>query len=242
MQKSALENNSLKKFKWQECKTNYKEESKMKKLLLILAILLLSQIKVYSADVVPQYVNTQPISTLGVYQAPNEIILYSEPDESSTLVHSISWIGEKFFPESVKPQDLFLVYIPAKNLGYLTVTDDTEDWVQVIYNNSTGARGWIKKDDPYRFSTWVMFYNMYGRKYGLNILKEAPDEAKDLHASTDDKSQIIGTINMPIKINLNLVRGNWALVSVMDIDKTPKTGYVRWRSDKGIKYYFPAIK
>ena len=30
MQKSALENNSLKKFKWQECKTNYKEESKMK--------------------------------------------------------------------------------------------------------------------------------------------------------------------------------------------------------------------
>ena len=52
----------------------------MKKLLLILAILLLSQIKVYSADVVPQYVNTQPISTLGVYQAPNEIILYSEPD------------------------------------------------------------------------------------------------------------------------------------------------------------------
>lgn len=69
----------------------------MKKLLLILAILLLSQIKVYSADVVPQYVNTQPISTLGVYQAPNEIILYSEPDESSTLVHSISWIGEKIF-------------------------------------------------------------------------------------------------------------------------------------------------
>lgn len=196
----------------------------------------------YSADVVPQYVSIQQTNTLGLYQAPNEIILYKEPSEASTLVHSISWIGEKIFPESVKPQDLFVVYVPSKNLAYLAVTDETEDWVQVIYNNSTGAKGWIKNDDPYRFSTWVMFYNMYGKKYGLNLLKEAPESAKDLHVATDDKSQIVGTINMPKKINLNLVRGNWALVSVMDIDRTPKTGYVRWRSDKGVKYYFPAIK
>ena len=214
----------------------------MKKFLLILSILLMLPLSAYSADVVPQYVSIQQTNTLGLYQAPNEIILYKEPSEASTLVHSISWIGEKIFPESVRPQDLFVVYVPSKNLAYLAVTDETEDWVQVIYNNSTGAKGWIKNDDPYRFSTWVMFYNMYGKKYGLNLLKEAPESAKDLHVATDDKSQIVGTINMPKKINLNLVRGNWALVSVMDIDRTPKTGYVRWRSDKGVKYYFPAIK
>ena len=214
----------------------------MKKFLLILSILLMLPLSGYCADVVPQYVSIQQTNTLGLYQAPNEIMLYKEPSEASTLVHSISWIGEKIFPESVRPQDLFVVYVPTKNLAYLAVTDETEDWVQVIYNNSTGAKGWIKKDDPYRFSTWVMFYNMYGKKYGLNLLKEAPESAKDLHVATDDKSQIVGTINMPKKINLNLVRGNWALVSVMDIDRTPKTGYVRWRSDKGVKYYFPAIK
>ena len=214
----------------------------MKKFLLILSILLMLPLSAYCADVVPQYVSIQQTNTLGLYQAPNEIMLYKEPSEASTLVHSISWIGEKIFPESVRPQDLFVVYVPSKNLAYLAVTDETEDWVQVIYNNSTGAKGWIKKDDPYRFSTWVMFYNMYGKKYGLNLLKEAPNSAKDLHVATDDKSQIVGTINMPKKINLNLVRGNWALVSVMDIDRTPKTGYVRWRSDKGVKYYFPAIK
>ena len=214
----------------------------MKKFLLILSILLMLPLSGYCADVVPQYISIQQTNTLGLYQAPNEIMLYKEPSEASTLVHSISWIGEQIFPESVRPQDLFVVYVPSKNLAYLAVTDETEDWVQVIYNNSTGAKGWIKKDDPYRFSTWVMFYNMYGKKYGLNLLKEAPDSAKDLHVATDDKSQIVGTINMPKKINLNLVRGNWALVSVMDIDRTPKTGYVRWRSDKGVKYYFPAIK
>lgn len=214
----------------------------MKKFLLILAILLLMPVKGFCENVVPQYVSIEHTNTLGLYQAPSEIVLYKEPYQSSNIVHSISWIGDKIFPESVKANDLFIVFLPQKNLGFLAVTDETDEWVQVIYNNSTGSKGWIKKDDPYRFMSWIMFYNMYGKKYGLNLLKEAPPEAKDLHTSTDDKSQIVGTINMPQKINLNVMRGNWALVSVMDIDRTPKTGYVRWRSDNGVKYYFPAIK
>ncbi len=214
----------------------------MKKFLLILAILLLMPVKGFCENVVPQYVSIEQTNTLGLYQAPSEIVLYKEPYQSSNIVHSISWIGDKIFPESVKANDLFIVFLPQKNLGFLAVTDETDEWVQVIYNNSTGAKGWIKKDDPYRFMSWIMFYNMYGKKYGLNLLKEAPPEAKDLHTSTDDKSQIVGTINMPQKIILNVMRGNWALVSVMDIDRTPKTGYVRWRSDNGVKYYFPAIK
>ena len=199
----------------------------MKKFLLILAILLLMPVKGFCENVVPQYVSIEHTNTLGLYQAPSEIVLYKEPYQSSNIVHSISWIGDKIFPESVKANDLFIVFLPQKNLGFLAVTDETDEWVQVIYNNST---------------SWIMFYNMYGKKYGLNLLKEAPAEAKDLHTSTDDKSQIVGTINMPQKINLNVMRGNWALVSVMDIDRTPKTGYVRWRSDNGVKYYFPAIK
>ncbi len=215
----------------------------MKKFLLILALMLLMPVNALCADnVVPQYVSIEQTNTLGLYQAPSEIVLYKEPSETSNIVHSISWLGGKIFPESVKAQDLFAVLIPSKNLGLLTVTDETEDWVQVIYNNSTGAKGWIKKDDPYRFMSWIMFYNMYGKKYGLNLLKEAPAEAKDLHTSTEDKSQIVATINMPQKINVTAIRGNWALVSVFDIDRTPKTGYVRWRSDNGVKYYFPAIK
>ena len=214
----------------------------MKKILLILAMLLLLPTNAYSKNIVPQYVSIESTNTFGLYQAPNEVVLYSEPSETSTIVHSISWIGNQIFPESVKQNDLFVVFLPEKNLGFLAVTDETEDWVEVLYNNKTQAKGWIKKDDPYRFMSWVMFFNMYGRKYGLNLLKEAPASAKDLHSATDDKSQIVGTINVPKKINLTAIKGNWALVTVMDIDKTSKTGYVRWRSDKGVKYYFPDIK
>jgi len=214
----------------------------LKKLLLVLAIILLIPVKSLCANVVPKYVSIEQTNTFGLYQVPNEIVLYKEPSESSTIIHSISWIGNQIFPETVKPEQLFVVYLPDKNLGMLAVTDETDDWIEVIYNNKTGAKGWIKKDDPYRFMTWVMFYNMYGKKYGLNLLKEAPAEAKDIHTSTDDKSQIVGTVNMPQKINLTAIKGNWALVSVYDIDRTPKTGYVRWRSADGVKYYFPALK
>ena len=214
----------------------------MKKLILTFALILLMPVCAFCADILPQYVSIENTRTLGLYQAPNEITLYKEPSETSNIVNSISWIGSQIFPESVKAQNLFVVQIPSKNLALLAVIDETEDWVQVIYDNSTGAKGWIKKDDPYKFMSWVMFYNMYGRKYGLKMLKEVPESAKDIHASTEDKSQIVGTINMPQKINLTAIRGNWALVSVYDLDKTPKTGYIRWRGDNGVKYFFPAIK
>ena len=43
-------------------------------------------------------------------------------------------------------------------------------------------------------------------------------------------------------INLSVIKGNWMLVTVVDADRTPKTGYIRWRSDDGIKYLFPDVK
>lgn len=214
----------------------------VKKLLLILAIMLLIPVKALCTDIMPQYVSIEQTNTLGLYQAPNEIVIYKEPSETSTIINSISWIGNNIFPETITKNKFFVVYLPNKNLGLLAVSDETEDWVQIIYDNQTGAKGWIKNEDPYRFMSWIMFYNVYGKKYGLKLLKEAPEEAKDIHTSTNDKSQIVGKVNMPQKINLTAIKGNWALVSVFDIDRTPKTGYIKWRNTDGVKYYFPEIK
>ena len=117
-----------------------------------------------------------------------------------------------------------------------------DDWVEIVYDKSTGKTGWIKKDDPYKFMTWINFYNIYGKKYGLNLLKSAPETCKDMKSSPEDMAKTISTMNYPQKINLNVIRGNWALVSVMDLDRTPKTGYIRWRSDDGVRYFFPDVK
>lgn len=218
----------------------------MKRILLILTVLIglivpLNQ-QAFAFDVIPTYVSMVFTNTLGVYQAANEITLYKEPSLQAPIVHNIRWNNNDIFPHSVNPEDLFIVYMPSKNLGLLAVTDETEDWVQVMYNNTTGAKGWVKKDDPYKFMPWISFYNIYGKKYGLKLLKSAPKEISDLHTATDEKSQVVGRMNMPEKINLNVIRGNWALVSVYDLDRIPKTGYIRWRADNGTKYYFPDIK
>lgn len=215
----------------------------MKKLLLTLTLLFGLILPVFSADnLIPEKTCLKYTNTIGLYQASDRIILYKEPNEQSELIYSIKWNKNGVFPDTLTFDNLFVVFMPSKYLAYMAVTDETEDWVEVIYNNSTGDKAWMKKDDPYKFSNWITFFNMYGRKYGLKILSGAPDTIKDLKSSTDDKSQTIARVNIPSRINLNVIRGNWALVSVMDLDKTPKTGYIRWRSDDGVKYLFPDIK
>ena len=215
----------------------------MKKLILTLICLFGLILPSFSAEnVIPEKACLKYTNTIGLYQASDRINLYKEPNEQSELVYSIKWNKNGVFPDTLTFDDLFVVFMPSKYLAYMAVTDETEDWVEVIYNNNTGERAWMKKDDPYKFSNWITFFNMYGRKYGLKILKGAPDSIKDLKSATDDKSQTVARINIPSRINLNVIRGNWALVSIMDLDRTPKTGYMRWRSDDGVKYLFPDIK
>ena len=215
----------------------------MKKLLLTLTLLFGLILPAFSSEnVIPEQTCLKYTNTIGLYQASDRIVLYKEPNEQSEMLYSIKWNKNGVFPDTLTFNDLFVVFVPSKYLAYMAVTDETEDWVEVIYNNSTGDRGWMKKDDPYKFSNWITFFNMYGRKYGLKILSGAPDTIKDLKSATDDKSQTIARVNIPTRINLNVIRGNWALVSVMDLDRTPKTGYMRWRSDDGVKYLFPNIK
>ncbi len=214
----------------------------MKKFLCTILCSLILTAGVYASNVMPDSVITEGTNTFGVYQVGHSIIIYSEPDETSQIKQKIVWDSENVIPQNLALADLFTVYIEDKDFALMAVTDETEDWVEVIYNNKTGERGWIRKDDPYKFNTWVNFYSMYGRKYGLEILKGAPQNVSNLYGSTDNPDKAISHINRPELINLNLIRGNWMLVTVVDADKTPKTGYIRWRSDDGVKYLFPNIK
>ena len=96
--------------------------------------------------------------------------------------------------------------------------------------------------DRMQFLPWLTFYNLYGRKYGLRLFNDAPDSIKTLHTQTDDISQNLSKLQYVKQIKVTAIRGNWALVSVFDIDKTPKTGYLRWRTETGKIYAFPNIK
>ena len=214
----------------------------MKKIFLTLFLLLFTAIPTLAEKVMPDKTDLKNTRTIGVYQVSNEIVLHKDYDENSDVIKTIKWNKNEILPENLTFHDVFVVFIPNKSLALMQVSDETEDWVEVIYNNTTGEKGWLKKDDPYKFATWTNFYNMYGKKYGLYILKGAPECVKNMKSSPDKQSQTVDTMNFPSKINLNVIRGNWALVSILDMDKTSKTGYIKWRSDDGVKYLFPDIK
>lgn len=191
------------------------------------------------ADVMPFYVNSIPKDAIGMYQTGENITILSEPEANSKTIKTFEF---SYKPETM-PDGMFAVLLNEKKLGFLYVSDIGDDgWVEVIYDKHTGARGWVLTEDRFQFLPWLTFYNMYGRKYGLRLFKDTPDEIEVLHAKSEDLSQNIGKLNFVKQIKLTAIRGNWALVSVFDIDKTPKTGYLRWRSNEGVIYAFPNIK
>ncbi len=214
----------------------------MKKIILSIFMILFMALGVCAKDIIPVQPSMEGVRTVGLYQVKDDITIYKFPDEDAQILYRVRWNSEEFFPESIGANNFFALFISKKDLAYVNVVDIVDGWVEIVYDNSKGLTGWIKEDDPYKFMTWTNFYTTYGKKYGLNILKGAPSNCKDIKGSPDDLSQTISTMNMPQKIHLNLIRGNFALVSVMDLDKTPKTGYIRWRSDNGVRYFFPAIK
>ncbi len=208
----------------------------MKKLLLIICMMFMLPV---FADVMPFYIDSIPNYAIGMYQTGENIKIYSEPEANSNVIKSFNF---SYKPDSM-PDGMFALLLNDKQLGFLYVSDIGDDgWVEVVYDKHTGARGWVLTEDRFQFLPWLSFYNMYGRKYGLRLLKDAPEEVEVLHAKSEDESQNVAKLNYVKQIKLTAVRGNWALVSVFDIDKTPKTGYLRWRSNEGKIYAFPNIK
>ena len=207
----------------------------MKKLLIILSMLL--TIPAF-ADTMPYYINSIPKDAIGVFQTGDCLTIYSHPELDSKIVKIFDF---SYNPDTM-PDGVFGVLLNEKKLGMLYVTDIGDDnWVEVIYNRRTGAKGWVTTEDRFQFLPWINFYNMYGRKYGLKILKDAPKEVETLHAKSEDISQSVAKMNYVKQIKLTKLTGNWAMVSVFDLDKVPKMGYMRWRGDDGVIYAFPNI-
>lgn len=208
----------------------------LKKILLILTALVVLPV---FADTMPYYIDSIPKTTIGMYQTDDKITIFSHPDPNSKII-----LENKFsYDPETMPDNTFAVLINEKKLGFLYVTDIYDDgWIEVLYDKTTNARGWVKTIDNMQFLPWINFYNLYGRKYGLRLLKNTPNDIRCLHSKPEDLSQIISKFNFIKQIKLTVIRGNWALVSVMDIDKTPKTGFLKWRNIDGQIYAFPDIK
>lgn len=208
----------------------------MKRFLIILCMLLILPAM---ADTMPFYTDSVPKNVIGMYQTGENITVFSHPEANSKVVKKFDF---SYKPETM-PDNVFAVLINEKKLGFLYVSDiGDEGWVEVIYDRKSGAKGWVKTEDNLQFLPWLTFYNLYGRKYGLRFMKDSPDEMEILKSKSEDLSQTVSTLRFVKQIRVTAIRGNWALVSVVDVDRTPKMGYMRWRGDDGTIYAFPNIK
>jgi len=215
----------------------------IKKILLIFTFLL-SFILPVQADVMPYYVNNINTDSIGVYQASNNIRVYKEPNENSPLLLNVCWDSNSFNSPDISASNLFVVFLPKKDLAFLTVVDenDNEDWVKIVYNKNGNKTGWIKKEDDFKFMNWRTFFNLYGRKYGMYYMKDAPEESKIVYGNNVEDAKQIAKITLPQSIKLTSAQGNWLLIIAFDVDRLQKIGWIKWRNLSGEIYLFPNIK
>ena len=211
----------------------------IKRILLILTVFFMFNLSV-EANILPASTDDISSFAIGMYQMPKNIIVYSKPNFNSTVLYRANWDYETFNSSKGVEADIFTVFIQQKELAYAQVTDYVEDWVEIIYCKKPLKKGWVKSEDL-RFMLWRNFYNTYGRKYGLFIMSDAPKTVKDLHSGSNEDSQVMQSLVSPQKIKFTVIKGNWALVTAIE-NNMGKTGYMRWRSDNGEIYAFPAIK
>ncbi|MBQ3310905.1 hypothetical protein IJG72_02385 [bacterium] len=213
----------------------------MKKFVIIIFTVFLLTLQCVMANIKPYNSSDIALDAIGMYQVPNYITVYKEPNEKSKVLYRANW-SQKFFNCSLGDmEDIFTVYIANKNLALVQVVDYTDDWVKIIYDKSEHKTGWLKAEDI-RFMTWRNFMNTYARRYGLYLFKDIPVENRILYSGiTDNAQQLQSITGKPLKITLTAIKGNMILVTAIE-NNVGKTGFLKWRTDEGKIYVFPAIR
>lgn len=219
-------------------------QKKIQKLIVIFEILIIFLSiyqRVFAQGFIPKYNDSINFCGIGIYLAPKKIVIYSEPDEKSRIIEQIQWnsLGVSNATDDLNSKRIFISFIPDKNVAVMSVVDDIDGWCRVIYNQRSGASGWVEIDNSDRFMTWFEFMDKYGRDKGLRLFADLPD--KKIYTSPDEKAQVQNCYNYcPDNVKLEFIRGNWMLVKVIDYSKTNTyIGWIKWRNDMGKIFAFP---
>ena len=201
----------------------------------------------YAVEFMPRDTKSINNHAIGIFFAPEEIKIYSSPDEKSELIEIIRWniLGVEAIPQVQSSGETFFVFIPNKKYALMPVISENEnsDWLEVIYNKNTGAKGWVRNPTYDRFETWLEFMRVYGKRNRLYLFSDIPEKYKSLHTDPDENSQLINNNDSILiqEIELIYVSGNWVLVREIDYNKTAQVGWIRWRDNDGNIFVFPKL-
>lgn len=195
------------------------------------------------ADVMPYYGSSLSKDTIGFLQVPKSFHLYKSPSLDSQDLDFLTWTNSEVQLSSGKYDSVntFAALVPSKSFAFCTVVDEQDGWYKIIYDKKHNLSGWVKPTIKEDFWNLREFYQIFGKKYGLYYLRDIPEAKKNLYSAPADDAQKVGGFNIVKYIKLTIIRGNWALISVLDLDSSIKTGFIRWRSNDGQLYLFPQL-
>lgn len=190
----------------------------------------------------------------GVYFAPPDLTLYSQPALTAPVVATYQWQADQS-PQTVyaahlqKPvlaRSIFLAFYPQLNVAMVPVVGENgQGWVEVVANSATGETAWAplrsewaasaQQDLPTHFGvfqTWFEYMKLNARTHGIYWLKGVDHYDKAVRMKPEDSAKLVPLFAIKDMRVLH-ARGNWLLVEVMDLNRQRPMGWVRWRTDDG---------
>lgn len=113
---------------------------------------------------------------------------------------------------------------------YFNRIGENDRYYQVIVNEDTGLKKFVRKDDPkFKAETW--------QQYILNCNSVGFDPQQNPLRETPDGQFVSGEVSEKLIFSPKEIKGDWLKVSWTNSDdpkEKPKFGWIRWRQDKKI--------
>jgi len=212
----------------------------MKKIILTLIAFVVCMAQCLAVTFIPKYTDDIKSYGIGLFFGKGTAVVYERPTESSQVVANLSWNQNKVSIDGVptEPKNVFAVFIPEKSLSGFIATDEQDDYTEIIYSRDKNLSGWVKNDGNRAFYWRQLFYK-YGKTNGVYVFANYPKDKRILMLAPDVSSEVSQTFVYPKHITLQLIKGNWALVKVVDYDDEQKVGWFKWRNQTGTLNMFP---
>ena len=217
----------------------------MRRIILSLLIAFALTLPAMCVEFIPKYKGNIQNYGIGLYFGTGKATVYEAPDTNSKVLAELSWDAQtvKINNEIIAPKNVFAVFIPRKSLsGFIVVDEQGTEFTKIIYNNPQQLEGWIKNEEQNKAFYWRQLFYKYGKTKGLALFLNTPKEEKILRLTPEELGETSYQFVLPKYIRLQLIKGNWALLKVVDYDSEQKVGWFKWRNEDGTLNMFPQFE
>lgn len=220
----------------------------MKKIIsvLILTVFCFLASCAYAADIIPLSTKSIKYYGIGVLNMPKSFKVYQYPYEDAKIIKEVNYDGirRSAIVDRMNMRNIsYVAYLPSENIALLTVDYQSDNgWYSVYLNQLTGETGWVHTDDKDSFMTYRGIFYKYGKKYGIRIFNDLPEDKRVLYAKQSTDSQKLEQLTYPKYITFTVIMGNWLLATVSESNRPAKVGWFNWRNEDGTLNMFPDFK